>query len=40
MRQRAACFNQDSFPYQLDDFEVWTQRLEIGRGQGLQQMIG
>jgi hypothetical protein len=31
--------NQDSFPDQLDKFEILKQHLEC-RGQGLQQMIG
>jgi hypothetical protein len=40
MRQRAAGFNQDSFPDQLDDLEMRTKRLELCCRQGTQQMIG
>jgi hypothetical protein len=40
VRQRRAYFNQDSFPDQLDGFELRTQRLEFCRAQRLQQMIG
>jgi hypothetical protein len=36
---RRTGFNQDSFPDQLDQFEMLKQDLEC-RGQGLQQMTG
>jgi hypothetical protein len=39
MRQRRAGLNQDTLPDQLDEFEMWTQRLEFRRRHGLQQMI-
>jgi hypothetical protein len=40
MRQRAAGFNQDSFPDQLDDLEMRTKRLELCCGQRAQHMMG
>ena len=40
MRQRAAGFNQDSFPDQLDGLEMRTKRLELCCRQGTRQMIG
>lgn len=39
MCQRRAGFDKDSFPDQIDAFEIRTQRLEIHRGHGLQQLI-
>jgi hypothetical protein len=32
VRQRAACFNQDSFPDQFDGFEMRQQRVEFCGG--------
>ncbi len=40
MRQRRAGFNKDSFPDQLAELEMRTQRIEFRRRQSLQQMIG
>jgi hypothetical protein len=39
MGSTAADLIQDSFPDQLDQFEILKRRLER-RGQGLQQMMG